>query len=369
MTRKPRRCWSKSIGERGHRIRLYEARPGGPIMRSVFINGKEDRKSLRTRDKGLAIQQTYQLLNALLANDEALNEQSLTLGMVADRYVKSRTHLSKKERTEREEAAMLHRVVAFLGRTRNVQSLSESDVRGYALARRRGDGAIIRTRPGRPIRNRTVEADLEMLRRALNWATRERTPSGRRLVPENPLIGVKLPAESNPRRPVLTHDAFQRLLKVAGRVHRLLKMALIVAEGTGRRLSAWRNLCWDDVDFQCGTIHWRAETDKQGHEQVVPLSDAVRAALAEARRGQGSIGNTPVFPAPKNSSRPCSRYLFDAWLGKAFQLAGVPREPGMLWHAIRRKWATERKGDPVKDVMQAGGWLDEATPVASYRHP
>ncbi len=40
----------------------------------------------------------------------------------------------------------------------------------------------------------------------------------------------------------------------------------------------------------------------------------------------------------------------------------------MLWHAIRRKWATERKGYPVKDVMHAGGWLDEATLVASYQH-
>jgi len=26
------------------------------------------------------------------------------------------------------------------------------------------------------------------------------------------------------------------------------------------------------------------------------------------------------------------------------------------WHSIRRKWATERKGYPVGDVMEAGGW-------------
>jgi integrase len=336
-------------------------------MRSVFIDGKEDRKSLRTRDKGLAIQQAYQLLNALVANERAFNEQSVTLGMLADLYLQGPTHLSKKARTQREEGAMLRRVVAFLGPTRNVQSLSESDVRGYALARRRGDQSIVRTRPGAPVRNRTVEADLEMLRRALNWATRERTPLGRRLVPENPLVGVKLPAELNPRRPVLTHDVFQQLLKVAGRVHPLLKLALVVAEGTGRRLSAWRNLRWDDVDFPNGTIHWRAETDKQGHDQVVPMSAAVRAALAEARRAQAAIGSRAVFPAPKTAARPCSRYLFDAWLRKAFQLAGVTREPAMLWHAIRRKWATERKGYPVKDVMQAGGWLDEATLVASYQ--
>jgi hypothetical protein len=139
-------------------------------------------------------------------------------------------------------------------------------------------------------------------------------------------------------------------------------LALLVAA------SAWRNLRWDDVDFPNRRIHWRAETDKQGHDQVVPMSQAVHAALAEARRAQGAIGSRAVFPAPKDAARPCSRYLFDAWLRRAFQLAGVTRESAMLWHALRRKWATERKGFPVKDVMQAGGWLDEATLVASYQH-
>src|SRR5260370_35149340 len=112
MTRKPRRCWSKSIGERGHRVRLYEPRPGGPIMRSVFIDGKEDRKSLRVRDKGLAIQQAYQLLNALVTNERALNEQSVPLGILADLHLQGPMHLSKKARTQREEAGTLRRRVA-----------------------------------------------------------------------------------------------------------------------------------------------------------------------------------------------------------------------------------------------------------------
>jgi len=64
MTRKSRRCWSKSIGERGHRVRLYEARPGGPIMRSVFVTGKEVRKGLGHRDKEKAVRQGYELLSA-----------------------------------------------------------------------------------------------------------------------------------------------------------------------------------------------------------------------------------------------------------------------------------------------------------------
>ena len=50
---KHRKCWSKSVGERGARVRLYEDRPGGPLFRSVYVDGKEVRKSLGHRDKEL----------------------------------------------------------------------------------------------------------------------------------------------------------------------------------------------------------------------------------------------------------------------------------------------------------------------------
>src|SRR5713226_9865931 len=113
MTRKSRRCWSKSIGEPGRRVRLYEARPGGSIMRSVFVNGKEARKSLGHRDKEKAIRQGYELVNALLANENALDEQSLTLGLLMDLYLDSPAHLSKKARTQHDEGRTLRRVVEW----------------------------------------------------------------------------------------------------------------------------------------------------------------------------------------------------------------------------------------------------------------
>ena len=144
---------------------------------------------------------------------------------------------------------------------------------------------------------------------------------------------------------------------------------MIVAEGTGRRISAWCNLRWDDVDFQNGTIRWRAETDKTGHEQIVPMTDPVKDALAAARRAQGAIGNTPVFGAPKDPQKPCSRHLFDSWLRRAYEVTELPRERWMMWHSIRRKWATERKGYPVRDVMEAGGWKNEETLLRSYQQP
>ena len=315
MTRKSRRCWSKSIGEPGHRVRLYEARPGGSIMRSVFTNGKEDRKSLRHRDKEQAIRQGYELLHALLNNEHALDNESLTLGMVEDLYRKSPAFASKKPRTQKADTRALERIVTFLGRSRNVGTLSESDVQRFVLARRQGDGSLPRITPGKGVRDRAIESDLVVLLTALNWATRERTKDGRRLLKENPLHGVRLPREKNPKRPVMSHDVFLRLLDVADQVHPLLTLALVVAEGTGRRISAWCNLRWDDVDFDHGTIRWRAETDKTGYEQIVPMTEAVKEALAGARRAQGAIGNTPVFPAPKDSAKPCNRHLFDGWRG------------------------------------------------------
>ncbi|MDH3292252.1 MAG: site-specific integrase, partial [Gemmatimonadota bacterium] len=314
----------------------------------------------------LALRQAYELLASLHANEMAIEHETLTLGMLERLYLDSPTHKSKKPRTQVADQRRLRRVVAFIGPNRTVASLSESDVRRYALARKAGDSQLTAVIPGRPVRDRTIEYDLVGLQLALNWAVRERTPSGRRLLRENPLHGIRLPREKNPRQPVMTHDVYLRLLEVADRVHPLLKLALVVAEGTGRRVSAWTNLQWADVDFAAGTIRWRAEHDKKGYEQVVPMSDAVKAALLDARRAQKSIGNAPVFPAPKNPAVPCDRHLLDSWLRRGAALAEVELEKGGLWHTLRRKWATERKGYPVKDVAAAGGWRDTETLLKSY---
>src|SRR2546426_10345850 len=88
---------------------------------------------------------------------------------------------------------------------------------------------------------------------ALNWATRERTKDGRRLLKENPLHGVRLPREKNPKRPVMLHDVYLRLLAVAAQGHALRELAVVVAEGTGRRICGGGNLPWDGVEFSDGT--------------------------------------------------------------------------------------------------------------------
>ncbi len=60
-----------------------------------------------------------------------------------------------------------------------------------------------------------------------------------------------------------------------------------------------------------------------------------------------------------------------AWFGlspsKAYEITEIPRERWTMWHSIRRKWATERKGCPVRDLMEAGGWKN-VVPRSWPRH-
>lgn len=361
------KLWSKSIGERGNRVRIYEARPGGNLMRSVYIDGKEDRRSLGHRDRERAIREAHEFVAHLLAHERAFEDGTLTLDMVVGLYLKSPAYRDKKECTQREDARRLERVMAFLGSDRRVDTLGESDVRRYVRARKTGRCALPGIPVGRKVGNRAVQSDLVALQTALNWATRERDVRGRRLLAENPLSGVPLPREKNPKRPVMRHDEYLALLEVAGQLPGLFRPVLITAEQTGRRIGAITKLRWDDVDLQHKTIRWRAEADKKGYEQVTPISDELQTVLKDWRSESPGIGSAWVFPAPNDSDRPCRRDVLSSWLRKAYALAGLEKRRGGCWHPLRRKWATERKGRPVADVAYAGGWRDVETMLRSYQ--
>jgi hypothetical protein len=79
-----------------------------------------------------------------------------------------------------------------------------------------------------------------------------------------------------------------------------------------------------------------------------------------------------VFPHPSRRRQcegPATRHLAAYWLKRAYELSGVPKPDGSLWHAFRRLWATERKALPVKDVAAAGGWKDVTTLINCYQQP
>lgn len=146
------------------------------------------------------------------------------------------------------------------------------------------------------------------------------------------------------------------------------RLALTLAESTGRRIGPILKLRVDDLDLDrlpYGWLRFRAEHDKTGHEQWVPLtelaSDVVLTHLRTSPSGKW------LFASRVKPSRPIDRRTLDHRLIEAYERAGLERLDGGLWHPCRRKWATERKGMPIKDVAAAGGWSDTATLLRSFQ--
>ena len=100
---------------------------------------------------------------------------------------------------------------------------------------------------------------------------------------------------------------------------------------------------------------------KTGRETVVPIGPDVRAAIDRVLRERPGIGQAYLFPAPADIAKPVARRVAAKWLQEAEQLAGLEKLDGSLWHAYRRKWATERKHLPDADVAAAGGWKNPNT--------
>lgn len=74
-----------------------------------------------------------------------------------------------------------------------------------------------------------------------------------------------------------------------------------------------------------------------------------------------------LFPNPTDPNKPITRHLARSWLLRAEKLAGLDPLKGSLWHAFRRKWATERKHLPAIDVATAGGWKGVETLQRVYQ--
>ena len=183
----------------------------------------------------------------------------------------------------------------------------------------------------------------------------------------NPLRGLPLPSEKNPRSPALSHDEYEALLKVADGIDPMVRCLLILAHETGHRIGAIRRLHWSDIDLEDGQIRWRAETDKMGVEHITPLSAAAVSALQEHRRRKPGIGDSVVFPAPRNPSVPVSRHRVRDWWKRLESRARIERLEGRGWHCLRRKFASELRDVSLRDLCDLGGWKDPDTVVRCYQ--
>ena len=212
-----------------------------------------------------------------------------------------------------------------------------------------------------------IAYDLKFLVSVFNWATTASDGHRARLLQANPVKGLKMPREESPKRVMLEQAEYLALLAVAPEVDWRFELALVLAHDTGNRIGSIRRLRWADIALGDEVIHWRKENDKIGFERSTPIMPDAMEALRRAKRAHPTVGDTWVFPAPRDPSRPCRGDLMNKWWDRAVKLAALPPKERRGWHSLRRKFATDLKEAPTVDLLKLGGWKSVQTLIKCYQ--
>ena len=366
MARTKRSRHSYGAGEWGrNRVRVFPDAKTGLYQMEWRENGRRRSRSLKHRDWARAKRQADRFAAGFIDAPNGGKEaepEPLTLEKLFDIYGEEVTP-TKAKRTREHDRVAMRMFLDFLGSHRRLETLSRRDWDRFIRERRAG-----RVGPsGKPVSNRMIEYDLRLLIAVLNWAARSRDEQGRLLLESNPLRGLKTPVEKNPTRVVLSEEEYRAMLKVSRRVGWRFRIALVLAHETGHRIGAVRQLRWSDVDLEAGVVRWRARHEKTGYEHTTPLTAEALAALEEAHRMSQGTGDAPLLPALGNPSVCVSRSLARYWWVRAEVIAGLEPKRGRGWHSLRRKFATDLMGLPLKVLCQLGGWKNAHTVIRCYQ--
>jgi integrase len=376
-------------------VTLFQISKGGSFYREVHESGVRDRCSLHTRDREHAESLGRQLLGMRLSGEPARVAGVMRLGELAEAFVReSPMFLDNAAHTRADQSTRIAILRAAIGDQRDVRTLTENDVRQYE-ARRKAGG--IRYGPGRvtsPVRQRSVQADVKLLKQMLYWACTRTGSGGVPWLERNPLEHVRVQGEHDVKRPVASHDRFEATLSAMQDLQRKYQteadnavregqrnraharrlswiraeFALWLLEQTGRRRGAVMGLRWVDFDFATHRVTWRPEHDKKRKTWTVRYPEEFFLSVREFQRRLGAVGGY-VFPRTDDSERPAPAELLSQWTRKAEVKAGLAKLAGGTCHPYRRKWRSERAHHPIKAVALAGGWTDFETMLRCYDQP
>jgi integrase len=380
------KLWRWADGEQGEsRMRVAEVYPGSMLY--VFewdkSRGNWRKHSLGHRDKRRARRECREIVKRLEERDHELGD--VTLGWLIDLYL----HHESEGKAAASLKWLEQNLAAwrtYLGGDFRVADLSLHEWSSWGKQRLSGaiDGR------GRPVENKkrktvapgTVNLGYDALLMACNWATRWRV-DGHPILRHNPVKALPKLKDRNRKRTVRTHDDYLKILDAAEKmtmqvewdgmretVPNYLADILVIAEGTGRRIGAVRQLRYSDLRLDegpNGKIRWRADTDKGRRETVSHLLPDVAARLRKVIRERPALGDAPLFPAPRNRNEPVDWNTLAKYLREGEAAARVPHAKGDNFHGLRRKFVTERKHHADVDVASTAGWASVTVMKQAYQ--
>ena len=345
--------------DKGKFVEWFEAEPstGGVRKRRRLALGRITRDEAETKADAIAL---------AFRRGEDPAPKRLSLGKLFDMYEQEVT-VSKSETTQAHDRRCLEMLLRAFGATREPGTLSRRDLDRFVADRRAGRIAPAGVATRRKVRDRPIEQDCALLNAVLNWATRAGDGKGGALLDRNPLKGLAIPREASPRRPVCSDAQYQAMLKAAQDVGPWAACFTMVVHEAGHRAASVRQLRWSDVDLTEKRVHWRGEADKIRFDHWTPLTDAAAQALAAEQARAAAIGDAWVFPARRDARQPLSRDgAANLWKRLATK-AGLPEGERYGWHSLRRAFATDLKGMPLKDLCHLGGWKNPAVLLTAYQ--
>lgn len=251
-----------------------------------------------------------------------------------------------------------------------IDQLEEHVLRAFIKSRREGT-LVVEGKKLRANVERAVAMELEWLRRVVNLAIRNH-----KKIKSNPIGLIDIPENPRPKRPSATWDRFEVIRPhcegVGGQDIFGGFMDLVV--GLGWRVTAIACLHVQDIDRRPqdgapnGTILKRAEFDKMGIEDTVPIPDWLAPRIDELlqRRAALKVDSPWLFPRPKDPTRSWDKDYAKERQEVAERKAKLAPIDGGNFHPWRRMWANLRKHLPIVDVAYAGCW-DVQTLIAHYQ--
>ncbi len=191
-------------GYRGrNRVRVFPDPKTGIFQIEWRENGRRLSRSLKHRDWTRAKRQADEFAAGFagpeIGGGAEAQPEPLTLETLFDIYGEEVTP-TKGESSRLHNRAAMRMFLGFFARDRKPATLSQRDWDRFIRARRAG-----RVGPsGRPVSDRTVEADLKFLIAVFNWTAKSKDEQGHPLLGSNPLKGLKTPTEKNPTRVMLS---------------------------------------------------------------------------------------------------------------------------------------------------------------------
>ncbi len=126
----------------------------------------------------------------------------------------------------------------------------------------------------------TVNRDLSVFRRVLNWGVEEG------LLPANPLGRLRMEPERRTKRPVMSVRE-EQLLMAASPEH--LQRIILCALDTGMRRGEILSQRWEDVDLDNRILHVSHSKTPGGEMRDIPLTNRLYQSLLSFRRARGPV--------------------------------------------------------------------------------